>query len=88
MIKYSARFLPTFVVEYYNHAPKDKFGHRIPATYEEWLATQGAEILYLPNSTQSDPRGKFNYVTFENPEDELVFRLRWAYKDIPDDIIL
>jgi hypothetical protein len=80
MIKYSARFLPSFVQEYYNNAPKDKFGQRIPATYGEWLATQGAEILHLPNSTQSDPAGKFNYVTFKNPEDELAFRLKWEIK--------
>jgi hypothetical protein len=74
MIKYSVKYQPSFVQEYYNNARRNKYGARI-LTYAEWLATQGAEI-YFPHDKDSNLE-THNIITFKDPEDELAFRLKW-----------
>jgi len=69
MIKYRRRGLPIFE-RYYHESVTG------PITFVDWLEQQGAKFYIQDDFTIA----AMNVITFENPEDEVAFKLKWGVK--------
>jgi len=67
MIKYKRGSLTSFEKYYYTEVPGF-------ATFAEWLWTEYEAVLDIKNDFTLFAT---NVISFTNPEDEVVFRLRW-----------
>lgn len=72
MIKYSRKFIPTFIADYWADYPFDVVGHR-GLQFGDWLAQHGAELHVESDFMWTS----INVLTFKNPEDEVAFRLKY-----------
>jgi len=67
MIKYNKMHLASFEMYYYYNVDSDSI------LMSDWLAQQGAKYAWQNDVSDWD----HNVLIFENPEDEVIFRLKW-----------